>query len=409
LYDLIFGYLISRGFVQQAAVAVSYIIILTLIVITCCLVHIISEAVIKAAIKRVTAKNQYGWLKTFLERRVFHHASNLLIPMAIYFYGYALPSEHVAVRDFVMKVVGIVTVTVSTFIISAIINAADEIYQQKEASKTKPLHGFFQVVKIVSFIICILVGISIFAGQSSINLIGGIGAMTAVVTFIFKDAILGFIAGQQLISNDLIRIGDWVEIPKHNANGNIVEISMTTIKVENFDRTFSSIPTYSLISDSFINWRGMIESGVRRIKRAIHIDARDARFCTDEMLDKFEEITILKEFIAKQRVQTAKVNEEKGVDLSCAANGRRITNIGVFRAYIQAYIEQHPGLRQDMTVIIRQLASDKHGIPLEIIAFTNTIDATEYEEIQSDIFDHLYAVSGEFGLRVYASVGGELE
>jgi len=403
LYDFIYDFLEFRGIIQQAAVAISYAIIIAMFAISCYLVHVISETIITGAVKKIAAKNKNAWLDIFLKRRVFHHAANLLIPVTIYYYGYALPATHVAVRDFVLKAVGIVTVTVSTFLINALISSVDEIYQNKEVSKTKPLRGFFQVIKIVSFIICVLVGISIFAGQNSINLIGGIGAMTAVVTFIFKDAILGFAAGQQLIGNDLIRIGDWIEMPKHNANGNIVEISMTTIKVENFDRTYTSIPTYSLISDSFINWRGMIDTGARRIKRAINIDARDVRFCDDGMLDRFETIAIIKDYIVDKRAEACRFNEERGVDTSCAANGRRITNIGVFRAYIQAYIEQHPGLRQDMTVIIRQLASARHGIPLEIIAFTNTIDSTQYEEIQADIFDHLYAISSEFGLRVHTT------
>lgn len=401
MYDFLCTFLKDRGFIEQTAALVSYVFILVLTGLSCYLIHIMSEAIIKTVVNKVVIKRKNRWLDILLRQHVIHHAANMLIPCTILFYQYALPVEHVAVRDLIIKVVGIIAVTVSAFLISALINAVDEIYQYREISKTKPLHGFFQVIKILAFIICFLIGVSILAGQNPITLIGGIGAMTAVITFIFKDAILGFAAGQQLISNDLIRIGDWVEIPKHNANGNVVEISMTTVKVENFDLTFTSIPTYSLITDSFINWRGMVESGVRRIKRAIHIDLRDVRFCDKEMLDGFERITILKDYIINKRAEIDQYNEEHGVDVSCVVNGRHITNIGAFRAYIQRYIGQHPGLSRDMTVIVRQLDSDRHGIPLEIIAYANTIESTKYEEIQADIFDHLYAVSNEFGLRVY--------
>ena len=403
MYDYLYGFFTERGFIEQTAVIVIYIIILILTVLTCFMIHTVSEAIIKTILSKITVKNKYGWLDVLNKHHVVHLAANMLIPSTILFYQYMLPVTHVAIREIILKTVGIVAIVVSVLLVNALISTVDEIYQQREAAKTKPLHGFFQVIKILSFIICILIGIAILAGQNPITLVGGIGAMIAVITFVFKDAILGFAAGQQLINNDLIRIGDWVEVPKHNANGNVVEISMTTVKVENFDLTFTSIPTYSLITDSFINWRGMIDSGVRRIKRAIHIDLRDVRLCDKEMLDGFEKISIIRDFIQNQRADIERYNTENGIDTSCVVNWRHITNIGVFRTYIKSYVEQYPGLRQDMTVIVRQLASDKHGIPLEVIAYTNTIEATEYEEIQADIFDHLYAVSKEFNLRVNIS------
>jgi len=325
----------------------------------------------------------------------------MLIPVTITLFTNALPGTNIVFQGFLMKTAGVTAAIISPFLINSLINTADEIYKQNKISKSKPLHGLFQVIKISAFIICIIAGISVLMGQNPITLIGGIGAMTAVLTLIFKDVIVGFTAGLVLISEDLIRIGDWIEVPRHNANGYVVDLSMTTVKVENFDKTFTSIPASSLISDSFINWRGMTDSGGRRIKRAIHIDLRDVRFCDDEMLKKFERIAILKKYVINRKAEIDMHNKENGVDTSCVVNGRRMTNIGVFRAYIQLYIEQHPRLQKNKTIATRQLSSDRYGIPLEVIAFANSVEFAEYEVIQSDIFDHLYAVAKEFELRVY--------
>jgi len=401
LYGFLFELFRRIGFNEVTAIVFSYVVIFTLIAIMCYLAHVMGESIVKKLANRDLLKSKHKWFNVSLKHNVFHHTANMLIPVTITIFANALPGINIVVQGFLMKTAGVIAAFLSPFLINALINTVDEIYRQKKISKSKPLHGLFQILKIVTFIICIIAGITVLMGKNPITLIGGIGAMTAVLTLIFKDVIIGFTAGLVLINEDLIRIGDWIEVPKHNANGYVTELSVTTVKVENFDKTFTSIPAYSLISDSFINWRGMTDSGGRRIKRAIHIDLRDVRFCDEEMLSKFEQIEILKDYIINRQAEIDRHNKEKGVDTSCVVNGRRMTNIGVFRAYIQSYIEHHPRLQKDMTIAARQLASDRYGIPLEVIAFANTVEFAEYEKIQSDIFDHLYAVAKEFGLRVY--------
>jgi miniconductance mechanosensitive channel len=325
----------------------------------------------------------------------------MFIPVIINFYHYAIPYENVAAHVFINKLIGASASFLFIFLFNSFINTIDDLYRGKEVSKTKPLHGLFQVIKIGVFIFCVISMVSILAGQNPVVLIGGFGAMFAVITLIFKDAILGFIAGLQIVNDELIRIGDWVEIPKHNANGHVVELSMTTVKVTNLDNSFTSIPAYALLSDSFINWRGMRESGGRRIKRAIHIDLRDICFCDGKMLESFGEINILRDFIENQKKLAGPYTEEDDEKPGHVLNKKYLTNIGVFRAYIQAYIEGHPRLKKDMTLVVRQLAADRFGIPLEIVAFANAVELAGYEEIQSEIFDHLYAAAGTFGLRLY--------
>ena len=263
-----------------------------------------------------------------------------------------------------------------------------------------------QIIKVVLYIIGIIILIAILIGQNPIVLLGGIGAMTAVVSLIFKDAILGFVAGIQLTANDMIRIGDWVEMPKYSADGTVIELSLTTVKVRNFDNTITSIPAYTMVSDSFINWRGMELTGGRRIKRALYINTADIKFCNDSMIEKFGKIDLLKNYLGQKIQDINSHNTQLSADLDEPVNGRRLTNLGTFRAYIFEYLNNHPGIHKGMLIMVRQLKSEGEGVPLEIYAFTNTTKWTEYEKIQADIFDHLYAVAPEFELSLFQKPSG---
>jgi miniconductance mechanosensitive channel len=237
-------------------------------------------------------------------------------------------------------------------------------------------------------------------------LITGLGAVSAIILLIFRDSILGFVAGMQLTFNDMVRRGDWIEMPKYGADGDVIDVTLNTVKVQNWDKTVTMIPTYALVSDSFKNWRGMQDSGGRRIKRAINIDMNSVKFCTEEMIERFSKIQYITEYIREKEEELAEYNEVNKFDTSMLVNGRHMTNIGTFRAYIEAYLHHHPKIRQDMTFLIRHLRPTEHGIPIEIYVFSNDIVWAHYESIQADIFDHILAVIPEFDLRVFQRPSG---
>jgi miniconductance mechanosensitive channel len=223
---------------------------------------------------------------------------------------------------------------------------------------------------------------------------------------VFKDTILGFVAGIQLAANDMVRPGDWIEMPKYGADGDVIEVALTTVKVRNFDNTITTLPTYALISDSFKNWRGMSEKGGRRIKRPIHIDVTSVRFCTPEMIERFAKIEKLRPYIDSKQAEVDAYNQDNDIDASVLVNGRRMTNLGTFRAYVLSYLRDHPKLHNNMTLMVRQLPPTATGLPLEIYVFTNDVRWVNYEDIQSDIFDHIFATVREFDLRVFQSPTG---
>ncbi|MEH7010449.1 mechanosensitive ion channel family protein, partial [Neobacillus niacini] len=230
--------------------------------------------------------------------------------------------------------------------------------------------------------------------------------LSAVLLIVFKDSLLGLVAGIQLAANDMVRVGDWIEMPKYEADGDIIDISLNTVKVQNFDKTITTIPSYALISDSFKNWRGMQASGGRRIKRSLFIDTKSITFCSEEMIEKFKTIQFLSEYITTKEHEIAEYNAMNEINRHNPVNGRALTNIGIFRTYINQYLQHHPGISQEMTLLVRQLAPTENGLPLEIYAFTNDIRWHVYETIQSDIFDHLFAVAPEFGLHIFQNPSG---
>ena len=290
--------------------------------------------------------------------------------------------------------------------LDSLLNAVVDIYRTFEASKEIPIKGFVQVVKIALYFLTVVFVISILLNKTPVYLLSGIGAMTAVLMLIFRDAILGFVAGIQLAANKMVSNGDWIEMPKYGADGDVLEVTLTTVKVQNWDKTITTIPTYALISESFKNWRGMQASGGRRIKRAINIDMGSIKFCDEEMLDRFGKIQYISEYIETMRNELAEFNHAKNVDNASLVNGRRMTNIGTFRAYVQAYLQNHPDINRDMTFLIRQLQPTQYGLPIEIYVFSKDKVWANYEGIQADIFDHILAVVQEFDLRVYQNPTG---
>jgi len=247
--------------------------------------------------------------------------------------------------------------------------------------------------------------VSILMSKSPVVLLTGFGAMTAILLLIFRDTILSLVASIQMSSLDMVRVGDWIEMPQYNANGDVIDVALHTIKVQNWDKTITTIPTHKLISESFKNWRGMKDTGGRRIKRSINIDVNSVRFLDESEVEKFKDFKLLRDYVADRQAQLAEYNAKLGDTAN--VNLRRLTNFGTFRAYLRNYLKNHPRIRKDMTLMVRQLQPSESGIPIEIYCFTETTDWSEYEGIQADIFDHILAQCGDFGLRVFQSPSGE--
>ncbi len=308
---------------------------------------------------------------------------------------------HKGLAEFVQDLTTVFFYLITVLIINSMLSTIEDYYKRFHIAKDHPIGGVIQVLKIIIYLLG-LVGIIGFLVDKDISSIFiGLGTISAVLMLIFKDPILGFVGGLQLIFNKMIAIGDWITMTKYGADGNVLEIKLTTVKVQNFDKTIVTIPTYSLISDSFQNWRGMQQSGGRRIKRAINIDMDSVKFCDNEMLDKFKKIDVIKDYISNKENEIEGENTASAINLSIMVNGRRQTNLGVFRAYLKAYLRKRVDINNDMTFLVRHLDPTEKGIPIQLYVFTTTTDWAEYEDIQANIFDHIIAVIPEFGLRIF--------
>lgn len=291
--------------------------------------------------------------------------------------------------------------------ISNLLDALNDIYVSRSTrANQRPIKGYLQLVKIVVFVLAIVIMIATLIDRSPLLLLSGFGAMSAVLLLVFKDTILSLVASVQLTGNDMLRVGDWIEMPSLEADGDVIDMALNTVKVQNWDKTITTIPTYRLISDSFKNWRGMQESGGRRIKRPLLIDQGSVRFLEPEERDRMRRIALIDEYLDAKRQELEAFNQKLLSAGKDPVNTRRVTNIGTFRAYVQHYLRAHPRIAQQMTLMVRQLEPGPTGLPLEVYCFTATVDWVEYEGIQSDIFDHLIAMLPEFGLRLYQAPGG---
>lgn len=297
-------------------------------------------------------------------------------------------------------------ILVGLFILSHFLRVINEIYERSSISKMRPIKGYLQSIQIIAFIAGLISILSILLNKSPTIFISGLGAMTAILMLVFKDTILSFVAGVQLTSNDLLRVGDWIEMPQFNADGDVVEIALNTVKIQNWDRTFTVIPAHKFLEHSFKNWRGMHDSGGRRIKRSILLDLNSIGFLSEADLQRLSRIKVLKNYLSTKISEIDSFNKNLEPDIADSINARRLTNVGTFRAYVFEYLKNHPQIHKNMTFLVRQLAPGPEGLPLEIYVFTTDTRWAVYETIQADIFDHLYAVVSEFGLRPFQSPSG---
>lgn len=380
--------------------------VLGLIVLISVVVHLILHRVVLRFVENRARQSKKLWKRSLFENKLFNRFALMIQGIIIYIQaGLWLTPESVALN----WVQTLSLLWIQLYALLTIFSFLDALYlmgQKNTEAKALPLKGIFQSVKIIAVLVVAILAISILAGKSPILILSGLGAMTAVVMLVFKDPILGLVAGIQLSANDMLEVGDWLEMPQYGADGDVIEIGLTTVKVQNWDKTITTIPTYALISNSFKNWRGMMQSGGRRIKRSVLIDSSSVEFLQDAAIEKLSKSKLLAPYLQQKLDEVKKYNEENGLDMSLRINGRRLTNIGTFRAYLLNYLKNHPQIHQELTLMVRQMEASANGIPLEIYAFTKTTEWAVYEGIQSDIFDHIFAVLPEFGLRVHQSPTG---
>lgn len=387
---------------------------------------VVGRFVLLKVSRRVARKTKTDWDDILVRRKVFHSLSHL-IPAFILYHSieFAAPgalaqgaeateaiarqvlADHYPGLGIVLlKWVKIYLILVAIYIISTILNAVNDIYQTTPYAHHRSIKGYLQLVKILVYFLSAILIIAVLLGKDPTVLIAGLGAMAAVLMLVFKDTILGFVASIQLSGNDMVKIGDWIEMPGHRADGTVIDITLNTVKVQNWDRTITTIPTYALVSESFNNWKGMEESGGRRIKRSVFIDVNTIRFCDAEMLKRFAGFELIRDYVKQKEEEIRKYNEERNIREEDLISGRRQTNIGIFRRYLENYLRNNPRVRQDMTFLVRQLQPGDKGLPLEIYVFSKSTAWADYENLQADIFDHVFAVIPEFGLRVFQAPSG---
>jgi miniconductance mechanosensitive channel len=374
------------------------LIYLCLVILISVISYFIAKRYVLNVVKNVVVKTHNTWSEIFFQEKVFHYIIYLIPAPIFYLSSFLFPYFQSKIEKIILIYVSIILI----FLLEKILSVFLIIYSSyEEIAKKRPIKTFIQAGKILVYLLGFLFILSLIFNKSILAFLSGLGALTAVLMIVFKDSLLSFKAGLQLIYNDMLRIDDWVEIPKFGADGDIIEISLDTIKVRNWDKTITFIPTYKLMEDSFKNWRGMTETGARRICRSIIIDQFSIRFLNNDDIQRYKKIDLISNYMREKELEINKFNTDNNIDLSEPINGKKLTNIGTFRRYALNYLKRHPNINQDLHLLVRQMSPTSEGIPLEIYAFSNFTDLTEYEELQSDIFDHLLAIMPKFDLKVY--------
>ncbi len=365
--------------------------------------YLATRVIIRRTLTSLIKRSATQWDDILLRRQVFHRLAYIIPVLVLFYFTALLPAYATPLERLLSAMIAWLVVLV----ISALLNAGHDIFEHTEFAQRLGLKSYLQVIKLGLYILGMIMVVSLLMGRSPWVLLSGVGALTAVLLLVFRDTLLSFVASLQISSNDLMRVGDWIEVPEFDADGDVIDIALHTIKVQNWDKTITMIPTHKLLETSFKNWRGMFQSGGRRIKRSISINVSSIRLCDEQMLERFEKFDYIADYIRRKRDEVARYNQERGVDASELINGRRLTNVGTFRAYLEGYLRHHPQIRQDMTLIVRQLPPRSEGLPIEIYLFISDTRWEQYEAIQADIFDHILAVAPEFGLSVFQRETGE--
>ncbi len=385
---------------EYAAFGNLFFLILTIIIAG--LVYLIVKKIVLKIATKLIYKTKVKFDDYILESKVFERLTLIVPVLLIYNTIYLFPEW----QDFIDKFTGILIALIISRTLTSLLTGLTNYYSTLAIARSRPIKGYVQVVNLIIYLIAFIFIIGLITGESPWELLAGLGALTAVLLLIFRGTILSFVASLQIAGNDLVNVGDWIEMPKFGADGDVIDIALHTIKVQNWDKTITVIPTYKIIDESFKNWRGMTAAGGRRVKRAIYIDLNSISFCSEEMLDRFQKINLIKDYVKSKREELAGFNKADA-KTSESINLRRLTNVGTFRAYVETYVKSHPKVHKGLTCMVRQLAPGPHGVPLEIYLFTNNIEWVKYEAIQADIFDHIFAIVPEFDLRMYQQPSGQ--
>ena len=386
MFQIVYNWLQVQGLEDPLTRYLAWVIIALGVLLLAGIVNWIVKRILLSILAVIIKRTPTMWDDALLDRRVLHRASH--VAPALVFYWMA--PTFVALQGLIERISYVYILVVGGLVASAFIDAAVDVYQTMDIARNRPIKGFAQITRIVIGVIIGVLAIAVLFKQSPLGLLGGLGAMTAVLLLVFKDTILGLVASFQLSTSDLLRVGDWIEMPKFNADGTVIDISLHTVRVRNGDNTVSAIPTYALVSDSFRNWRGVDESDGRRIKRSIDIELNTVRFCDDEMLERFSRDPLAEPYVRERR------QAQRG-----DVDSTRLTNLGVFRGYAGAYLRRHPAVNQQMLLLVRQLQSSEHGVPVEIWVFSKEKDLPKYEAIQAEIVEHLMAKVTFFDLRLF--------
>ena len=377
-----------------------------LLLVAAWLANWLVKRILVRGIYRALRASVIGEDKALMDSRIIARLANI-VPAFIVFVGIGLvPDLPEAVLSTVRNVCSAIIVLVLALAIGGSLNLVNTLYARREDALRRPVKGYVQVVQIVVYLLAAILMVAALIDRSPLILLSGLGAMAAVLILIFQDTLLSLVASVQISSSDIIRVGDWVEMPQLNADGDVIDIALHTVKIQNFDKTITTVPTKRFISDPFKNWRGMRESGGRRIMRHMLLDQHSLHFLSAEEVQSLRRFRLLGEYLEQKEVEIREWNKALEAQGNDPVNSRRITNIGTFRAYVERYLRTHKGIHQDMPLVVRQLTPTSDGRPLDIYCFTNTVVWVDYEGIQADIFDHLLAILPEFGLRVFQHPSG---
>ena len=401
----------GQGIKVQIGSGLGILLLGIVVILVAIVADYITKKVLEKILKPIIRRTKVDWDNIALQQGFFRRAAHFAPAMVFYL---SAPLFNISdspwsqtLAEFIAR--GALVYFTFTFALvgAAFTNTLGALYRNRDTAKHRPIRSYLQVIKLFIYIVAGILIVSIILNKSPWGFLTGLGAMTAIILLVFKDTILGLVASVQISAYDSIRLGDWIEMPKYGVDGDVIMMSLNQIRVQNWDKTIVTVPTYAVLTDSVKNWRGMSESGGRRIKRHINIDINTIKFCNQEMLDRFAKIGHIAEYIQQKEEEIQKHNQELGIEMTSLADGRHLTNVGTFRAYVESYLRDHSKIHKDMTFLIRQLQPTSEGLPLEIYVFTNDIKWANYEAIQADIFDHIFAVIPLFDLAAFQNTSGQ--
>ncbi|MFT5602635.1 MAG: miniconductance mechanosensitive channel [Flavobacteriales bacterium] len=381
-------------------------ILLCLLIVVCYIVNLLVRKILIYYLNIIIKKSKNVWDDALVENKVFTSLSHIAPAIVIYVSAPLIFRDFAAATPYLFRLVNAYFSVVFIIVLINFLNTLKHYFEKSKLFKDNPLDSYYQLLKITIYIIGGVVILSFLLDKSPLYFFSALGAMTVVLLLVFKDTIMGFVASIQLSANDMIRIDDWVSMPNYGADGDVIAINLTTIKIQNWDKTVTTIPTYAFISESFKNWRGMAESGGRRIKRSLNIKISSIKFCTPEMLEQFKKVQLLTDYIDEQSKSIATYNSDNKIDKSSLINGRHLTNVGIFRVYAEAYVKSNPDINLNLTCMVRQLVPTETGLPIEIYTFSKRQEWEIYEGVMSDMFDHLIAAVPEFELEIFQNPTG---